>query len=257
MSAISLSRLHRGVNRLVHWLAPAECLLCRAPHTNTRAICADCEARLSRNTHSCHRCALPHLPSALCRGCRYAPPHFETTHAPYLMRTGIRDLIHQWKFQNRPHLSTLLASLFVEATFGEATRLSTTGLGCSASAGPTVLVPIPTQWRRQVQRGFDHTWVLAHGLKSQHYPSLMVRPWLRNRGPRKAQHLLDRATRWQDATDRFTADSKLAGHRVILVDDVMTTGATARAAARVCREAGAQSVDVWCLARTPAPITAR
>ncbi|MDG1931895.1 MAG: phosphoribosyltransferase family protein [Luminiphilus sp.] len=108
-----------------------------------------------------------------------------------------------------------------------------------------------------MQRGFDHTWVLAHALKSQHYPSLMVRPWLRNRGPRKAQHLLDRATRWQDATDRFTADSKLAGHRVILVDDVMTTGATARAAARVCGEAGAQSVEVWCLARTPAPITAR
>ena len=106
--------------------------------------------------------------------------------SPYLMRTGIRDLIHQWKFQNRPHLSTLLASLFVEATFGEATRLSTTGLGYSASAGPTVLVPIPTQWRRQVQRGFNHTWVLAHALKSQHYPSLMVRPWLRNRGPRKA-----------------------------------------------------------------------
>ena len=257
MSAISLKRLHRGVSRLVHWLAPAECLLCGAPHGNTRALCGDCAAGLSRNTHSCHRCALPRLPGTLCRGCRHAPPHFETTHAPYLMRTGIRDLIHQWKFSNRPHLSTLLASLFVEATFGEATLLGTARPGCSDLAGPTVLVPVPTQWRRQMQRGFDHTWVLAHALKSQHYPALLVRPWLRNRGPRKAQHLLDRATRWQDATDRFTAASKLAGHRVILVDDVMTTGATARAAARVCGEAGAQSVNVWCIARTPAPITAR
>ncbi len=253
MSAASLRGLRRGIGRMIHWLAPAECLLCRAPHGNTRAICADCEAGLSRNTHSCHRCALPQLPDALCRDCKHAPPHFETTHAPYLMRTGIRDLIHQWKFQNRPHLSALLALLFSEAT--------SLGADCSmrwgASLTPTLLVPVPTQWRRQVQRGFDHTWVLAQALKSQHYPGLIVRPWVRNRRHRPAQHSLDRATRWQDANDRFAANRKLAGHRVILVDDVMTTGATVRAAARVCREAGAQSVDVWCLARTPTPTTAR
>lgn len=150
MSAVSLRRryrgLHRGIRRMIHWLAPAECLLCRTPHGNTHAICADCMAGLSRNTHSCYRCALPyaeqqiamrkvlkdtrhlsitpharsnarrHLPGALCHGCRHAPPRFKTTHATYLMRTGLRDLIHQWKFRNRPHLSTLLALVFSEAT---------------------------------------------------------------------------------------------------------------------------------------------
>ena len=121
---------------------------------------------------------------------------------------------------------------------------------------PAVLVPIPTQWRRQVQRGFDHTWVLAHALKSQHYPALIVRAWLRNRRHRQAQHQLDRATRWQDANDRFTADPKLAGHRVILVDDVMTTGATARAAARGLREAG-HSQWMYGVSPEPPPITAR
>lgn len=259
---------------MIHWLAPAECLLCRATHGNTRPLCADCEAGLSRNTHACHRCALPcaqreivmtpglevarsnalpHLSGPLCRSCRHAPPHFHKTRAPYLMRTGIRDLIHQWKFQNRPHLSTHLALLFSEAT----SLGPDLPIRCRTSPTPTVLVPVPTQWRRHVHRGFDHTWVLAQALKSQHYPSLIVRRWLRNRRHRPAQHLLDRAARWQDTQDRFTADCKLAGCRVILVDDVMTTGATAQAAARVCREAGAQSVDVWCLARTPSPITAR
>ena len=56
-----------------------------------------------------------------------------------------------------------------------------------------------------------------------------------------------------ETQDRFIAHWAIAGHNVVLIDDVMTTGATARAAARACVETGARSVAVWCLARTPAP----
>jgi ComF family protein len=116
-----------------------------------------------------------------------------------------------------------------------------------------MLVPIPTQWRRQARRGFDHTWLLANAIRSQCLQPAVVRPWLLNRHYRAAQHRLNRKSRLADTRDRFVARPSIAGHKVVLIDDVMTTGATARAAARACAEAGALSVAVWCLARTPAP----
>lgn len=256
---------HRSIVQLIRWLAPASCLLCRRQHNEARAICADCEVGFSRNRHACHRCALPLQPTnapainrmgfacgsarGLYTTCIKNPPHFFGAHAPYLMRTGMRDLIHLWKFQNRPQLTGLLAELLL-------TRLptaSTESLTTPRAAAHTILVPIPTQWRRQARRGFDHTWLLANAIRSQCLQPAVVRPWLLNRHYRAAQHRLNRKSRLADTRDRFVARPSIAGHKVVLIDDVMTTGATARAAARACAEAGARSVAVWCLARTPAP----
>jgi len=257
--------IYRGIVQAIRWLAPASCVLCRHLHNRARAICADCEEAFNRNQHACQRCALPLQPThsrvidrfapvrisapRLCSTCIKHPPPFFGAHAPYLMRTGMRDLIHLWKFQNRPQLTGLLAELLLRG-LPTASAGSLTNPGAAAH---TVLVPIPTQWRRQVRRGFDHTWLLANGIQSQWVQPAVVRPWLKNRHYRPAQHRLNKNSRLADTRDRFIAHPAIAGHNVALIDDVMTTGATARAAARACTEAGAHSVVVWCLARTPAP----
>jgi len=257
--------IYRGIVQAIRWLAPASCVLCRHLHNRARAICADCEEAFNRNQHACQRCALPLQPThsrvidqfapvrisapRLCSTCIKHPPPFFGTHAPYLMRTGMRDLIHLWKFQNRPQLTGLLAELLLRGL----PTASAGSLTHPGAAAHTVLVPIPTQWRRQVRRGFDHTWLLANGIQSQWVQPAVVRPWLKNRHYRPAQHRLNKNSRLADTRDRFIAHPAIAGHSVALIDDVMTTGATARAAARACTEAGAHSVVVWCLARTPAP----
>ena len=257
--------IHRGIVQAIRWLAPASCVLCRHLHNKARAICADCEAAFSRNQHACQRCALPLQPlhsrvidrfaparisaPRLCPTCIKHPAPFCGAHAPYLMRAGMRDLIHLWKFQNRPQLTGLLAELLLShLSIDSAESLTQPG-----AAAHTVLIPIPTQWRRQVRRGFDHTWLLAHAIRSQWAQPAAVSPWLKNRHYRPAQHRLNKRSRLADTRDRFIADPAIAGRNVALIDDVMTTGATARAAARACTEAGARSVAVWCLARTPAP----
>ena len=256
---------HRSIVQLIRWLAPATCLLCRRQHNAARAICAVCEVGFSRNRHACHRCALPLQPTnapainrmgfacgsarGLCTTCIKNPPHFFGAHAPYLMRTGMRDLIHLWKFQNQPQLTGLLADLLLSRL----PTASTESLTTPWASAQTVLVPIPTQWRRQVRRGFDHTWLLANAIRSQWVQPAVVRPWLKNRRYRPAQHRLNKKSRLADTQDRFVARPSIADQKVVLIDDVMTTGATARAAARACAEAGARSVAVWCLARTPAP----
>ena len=208
---------HRSIVQLIRWLAPASCLLCRRQHNEARAICADCEVGFSRNQHACHRCALPLQPTnapainglgfarssarTLCPTCIKNPPHFLSATAPYLMRTGMRDLIHLWKFQSRPQMTALLAELLLS-------RLPTASGGSLTTprAGAhTVLVPIPTQCRRQARRGFDHTWLLANAIRSRCSPPVAVRPWLNNRHYRPAQHRLNKKSRLADVEDRFVA----------------------------------------------------
>ena len=199
-----IETIHRGIVQLIRWLAPASCLLCRRQHNKARAICADCEVAFSRNQRACRRCALPLQRShstmdrrldlalistrGLCPTCVKHPPHFFGAHAPYLMRTGMRDLIHLWKFQNRPQLTGLLSELLI-SRLPTASAQSLTYVGASAH---TVLVHIPTQWRRQVRRGFDHTWLLANAIRSQWGQPAIVRPWLRNHHYSAAQHRLNK-----------------------------------------------------------------
>lgn len=251
----SLQGLLRG---LIQWLAPAECLLCREAHKDRGFLCAECQRTLPRNEHACQRCATPMPHSKLqilgaprrsrCPACHVRPTNCERILAPFLMQGTFRELLHLWKFQNLPQLSQLMACLF------------TTTAAVNAEPQCTqpnlnehrILVPIPTQWHRQLRWGFDHTWLLAHALRPVLGRETLVRPWLRNTQLRRAQHRSNRADRWGNHSDRFIAAACSGGQHITLVDDVITTGATIEAAVAACEAACATSVEVWALARTPA-----
>lgn len=273
--------LTQQILRLIQLLSPPYCILCQQTHTAPRPICFACEGALPRNHSACRRCASP-LPqtlgrcnrskstqsaagdiprlvegttalfqssvSATCSRCRHIPPTFKETQAPYLMRGGIKELIHLWKFHQHPHLTPLLASLFFESAANQVNL---------SSMRPATLVPVPTQWDRRLNRGFDHTWLLAQALKQKSLVSHDVKSWLKTRQRREPQHRLARTERFINADSPFIASQKLKGCEVIVIDDVITTGATASAAARACIEAGAQSVKVWCVAKTPSPQLSR
>ena len=234
--------------KAIHWLAPAVCVLCGQTHASTEAICNDCDQRLPRNHAPCPRCALPSpgmTSTTILNQCTHCQQHrfyFGETHVPFFMQAGVRDLIHIWKFQHQPQLSPLLASLFIRAVLPK-----------PPSPSSLLLVPIPTQWRRQLHRGFDHTRVLAQAIAATYPHSLTVMPWLRYIRSGATQHRLTRSARWHNQHERFGVNAKIQGRRVVLIDDVMTTGATVNAAAAACLKAGAKQVTVWCFARTPKP----
>ena len=249
--------------QMTGWLLPAQCWLCQAAHRHTQFVCAKCIATLPRNVEACSRCAAPISTSLnappqgsrrdclprYCASCLKQSPHIERTVAPFLMRDGFRELLHAWKFNNRPQLTPFLAGLFRDATTNEMGIHVTTGT-------KPLLIPVPTQWHRQIWRGFDHTWLLAQALRHAIRPDAEIQRWLSNTRARQSHHRLSRAARWANSEGRFVGDPRIQGRDVILIDDVMTTGATVSSAALACHLAGAKSVCVWCLARTPAPPSA-
>lgn len=248
-------RLIASASTLVRWLSPPCCLLCKKIHDRPQAICRDCEIQLPRNSRACRQCGIPldtTTPNMShrqvlwehCIGCHRQPPLFQQTLAPFLMHANMRELIHLWKFQGQSRLTPLLGALFVSAVGSEHLK---------ALPESTVLVPVPTYWHRQVIRGYDHTWMLAQAVRWQLPEKLRIKPWLHNTRYLKPQHRLNRRTRINRGSNRFVASRDMAGQHIILIDDVMTTGATAGSAATACDAAGALSTAVWCLARTPLP----
>ena len=111
------------------------------------------------------------------------------------------------------------------------------------------LCPLPAHWQRRWHRGFDQSERLAT-LLSAHWQRPLL-PALRRQQATRHQQGLSRIQRQRNLRNAFLCVLPLQGQHLVLIDDVMTTGSSARAASRCLLDAGAARVDVWTLARTP------
>lgn len=230
-----------------NWLKFAQnCQLCDEPCEPTASLCGPCEAELPWLAGRCTTCALP-LPihDLLCGHCLRRPPAFDQVAVPWRFAFPIDSLINRFKHQARWPLGRLLAGQLgrhLEHAFSE-------GL-----PRPDALLPVPLATRRLRQRGFNQAQMLADWLAAE--LALTVDDSLLQRViDTPAQQQLDAATRRRNLRGAFAlADERaVAGRHFALVDDVLTTGATAEALAQLLKRAGATRVDVYCLARTPKP----
>jgi ComF family protein len=236
----------RLVDSLLEGLFPRHCCLCGLAAPGEHSLCGPCAAELEPNRHACVRCALPLPPGEFgprpCGRCLRHPPAFERVIAPWRYSDQLGHLIHRWKYGGDTGLTGLLAHLW---------------LGAAAGAGAVdLLVPVPLHWRKQWQRGFNQSELLARRLAR-------LRPGLaadgvdvhlaRRARPTAPQSGMDAARRRQNLRGAFTTRRSCASLRLAIIDDVLTTGTTADTLARTLLAAGASRVEVWCLARTPAP----
>jgi ComF family protein len=174
---------------------------------------------------------LPALRPRRCPRCRASPPPYERARAPYLLGGALADAIHRFKYEGREELARPLSSLFAACEVPRA----------------DVLVPIPLHASRLRARGYDQTALLArHAARLWGSP---VRPLLTRLRPTPQQVGQDRRRREQNVRGAFLAAPAIAHLRVCLLDDVLTTGATAAEAARAVLRAGAIRVEVRTLAR--------
>ena len=230
-----------------NWLKNKQtCRLCDEPADAAMAICTNCEAELPWLGGHCQRCALPLSDSGLtCGNCLKNPPSFNRVEAPWRYAFPIDSLITRFKHQAKWPVGRLLGELLSQHllhAFDE-------GL-----PRPDLLLPVPLADRRQRQRGFNQAAMLAQWLSA----SLQLPwqyTWLQRVIDTPAQQQLDAATRKRNLRRAFALapHGRVAGLHLALIDDVLTTGATAESLARLLSKTGATRVDIYCLARTPKP----
>jgi len=237
--------------RPVWWSPRVQCLLCGgAAEQVALPLCAGCDDDLPWLAGHCTVCALP-LPTPgltcgqVCSGCLHRAPAFHRVETPLRYGFPVDALVTRFKHQANAPLGRLLGQLL------ERHLLHAYEEGLPR---PDRLVPVPLSRRRERQRGFNQAQLLAQWLAVPLGLPVDNR-LVRRMQDTPAQQGLDAATRKRNLRNAFAlADGAVVeGLHLALVDDVLTTGATAERIARLLRRAGARRVDVYCLARTPAP----
>jgi len=206
--------------------------LCEGP------FCAPCAETLLPVPAGCPLCGepgdealLPAIRPRRCARCRAQPPPFARACAAFLHGGALAEAIHRLKYEEREELSRPLGKLFA---------------GCDPPRAD-VVAPIPLHPARLRHRGYDQAALLAR--EAGRMFELPVRSLLVRVRPTRQQVGLNRARREENVRGAFRALPDAAEVRVCLIDDVLTTGATAGEAARTLLAAGAIRVEVRTLAR--------
>lgn len=236
----SLRRIVDGA--LLHLWTPA-CIACgqEGDVEVGRDLCMACHLALPWNRHACRRCALP-LPgddaAGVCGACLQTTSPLDGVIASFAYAAPLDRLLPMFKFHQSMAAGRLLSGLMAD-TLRDA----------AICAHEATLVPIPLHRRRLRQRGYDQALELARPLARRLglplASDVLIRPKVTG-----AQSRLDKTARQRNLSGAFLVNTRHALPRhVVLIDDVMTTGATLEAAATALRAAGVGRVDAWVCAR--------
>ena len=217
------------------------CHLCHAPASDGQLLCGPCYDSLPHLRHSCPSCALPlteQTPTqGLCGECLAEPPAFDRTLAPLCYRHPVNELISRFKYRQTLSDGNLLARLLARHVQQQASQAQ-------------LLLPMPLHPARLRLRGYNQAAELARVLSR--ITGIPWDPHLLRRGHEgPSQREARRSERLRNVRSAFVCASQRLPQRVAIIDDVITTGATARAAAASVRQAGANWVEIWAIARTP------
>ena len=222
--------------RALAWLLPPRCLLCGGAGSGGRGLCDGCARELPRNGCCCPRCGLALAAEApLCGRCIKRLPAFEAACVPYRYAYPLDRLVSRFKFGSDLAAGALLADLVGDA-------LAARDDGCD------LLVPMPLSRQRMIERGYNQALELARPVARRLQIELSPAALARTRHT-AAQTGLDRAERRRNVKGAFAAGEVVRGRHVALLDDVVTTGATAHTAARALLRAGATRVVLYAVAR--------
>ncbi len=229
--------------KLLDLLLPAPCLICGLASSDYQLLCPECNTSLpclNLQPFLCRCCSLPLTSNApLCGRCLHKPPAFSHSSIAFSYAHPLDFLIQQFKYRRQLSSGKLLSRLLAET--------------CQQSERPDFLVPVPIHWRKRWQRGFNQSELMAHWVgKSLDIPVLSA---CQQEHYHHSQKGLSRAERLKNLRQSFRIKPshklKINNAHIALIDDVVTTTATARTLSELLIKTGAKRVDIWALARTP------
>lgn len=224
------------------WFYPRTCVHCGRHLADQRGgfTCALCRSRIRWiRDPRCRSCGVPIYgavgPEPLCGACRKEPPAFTSCRSLFLYReTGAR-LVHALKYEHAVWLQAELTALFREAA------------GWAEWFGEGCLVPIPLHPAKQRSRGYNQAEIIAAAICAA-FPDTRLHPCLERIRRTPSQTFLSRQQRRRNMRSAFACKQPLPGGRIVLVDDVLTTGATLNAAVMALHEAGPGNISAFTLA---------
>lgn len=225
---------------------PPVCQLCNEARATAAEgyVCRDCFKRVRFvKPPFCERCGLPFEGSLTasfeCTNCREMDLLFSSARSAVLAKDAVLEVIHRYKYNRALWFEPFLADLLIRAASEELVRKDW-----------DFIVPVPLHPTKAREREFNQAERLAKRLgRALGIPCNTS--WLRRVEPTRTQTLLTRNERALNVRKAFatTKGLQLKGERIVLIDDVFTTGATTSACARVLKAAGAGDVCVWTVAR--------
>lgn len=212
------------------------CIICNEYHLEQVALCKHCIKQLKLLPYSCQQCAHPLSDSQfpLCGTCIKKPPFYDQAYISHAFDEPIRSLIHQFKYQNGLYLTSFLSHLMLMSWN-------------KMDQKPQCLIPIPMHPRKLRERGYNQSILLVKSLAKKTnipYDTHSCKKIINT----AAQASLSGTNRRQNLKKAFKC-STLAFKHVALVDDLLTTGATANELAYILKKKGTERVDIWCCAR--------
>lgn len=237
----SLTALGKG---LLNALLPPRCLACGVLVEQTGALCGTCWESIDFiGPPLCACCGLPFDydlgPEAICGACSREPPPLDRIRAVMAYGDSSRRLISGFKYRDRTEGGPAFASWMLRA-------------GAELMDEAEMILPVPLHWTRLFARRYNQSALLAGALGRSSGCAVDMTPLRRTRRT-PPQVGRSRAGRQRNVTGAFAVKpgrrGAIEGRRVLLVDDVLTTGATLAACAKALRRAGATGVDALVLAR--------
>lgn len=233
---------------MLNAVLPVRCLLCGATVAEDGALCADCWSSLRfLGPPHCACCGYPfeyEVPGeTLCAACTRAPPQFDRARAVFAYDEASRALILSFKHADRTHQAPAFGRWLARA-------------GMDLVADADLIAPVPLHRWRLFARRYNQAALLVHALGRESGCRVAVDLLVRRRRTR-SQGRMSRTARLRNVRGAFAVREDwreaVKGARVLLLDDVQTTGATVEECARVLNRAGAAAVDVLTLARVIRP----
>lgn len=227
------------IQRVLEALYPRRCVLCDQLTDADIDLCYHCSGILPVNNKACPRCALPlHGTASHCGECLRRERPWQRAEALWRYEGAAQWLIRRYKFQGRLYLGHSLSCCLARH-------------GRQFAGQVDAVVPVPLHWRRLWQRGHNQAERLARPLAQELGLPLWCGVVERVRYSQPLSRQRRKAERQRLRRDSFRVARNVRGQRILLVDDVMTTGATLEAVTHCLLDAGAAEVSVLVLARTP------